>query len=132
MGFSTRTMEEEDWDELHFFTKDEFKFPKNMGYEFMVWLEKVRVEARVPMPISSSYRSVQYNLQIGGANKSAHTLIPCNCVDIPDPGNEGRYRIIRAAMKYGCKRIGSYSDGSIHLDRAESSHPAPRMWRVVK
>lgn len=132
MGFSSRTMQEDDWDELYYFNADEFKYPEKMGYEFMLWLERVRVEAQWPMIISSSYRTPERNREVGGAHKSAHMNSPCNAVDIPDPGNEGRFRIIRAAMKLGCKRVGSYAGGQIHLDRAEDTHPAPRMWRVVR
>lgn len=139
MSFSTRTMREEDWDDCPHFPKTEFKEPERMGYEFLMWLEKVRVKANVPMTITSSYRSVAYNTAVGGAKDSAHTDTPCNAIDIgmrprtDDPNwNYSRWQIVMAARDLGCQRIGSYANGSLHLDRTEEKRPAPRMWRVVK
>lgn len=138
MAFSTRTMTDSDWARLRFFSKTEFRYPFAMGYEFMVWLEKVRAEAGVPMVITSSYRSPSYNASVGGAPNSAHTDTPCDAVDVgmrprpSDPNwNYSRFQIVSAAIKLGCKRIGTYANGSLHLDRTEHKRPAPRMWRVV-
>lgn len=138
MSFSKRTMKPADWAECPHFPPSEFKNPEKMGYEFMVWLEKVRVKANVPMTITSSYRSPAYNASVGGAKDSAHTDTPCNAVDIgmrqrsDDPNwNFSRWQIVMAARDLGCNRIGSYANGSLHLDRTEEKRPAPRMWRVV-
>lgn len=127
-----------DWKEIKHFTPGEFKNPEKMGYEFMKWLDSVREEAGVPMTITSSYRSPAYNLAVGGASDSAHTDTPCNAVDIgmrprsSDPNwNYTRWRIVTTAIRLGCVRIGSYQNGSLHLDRTESVRPSPRMWVVV-
>lgn len=138
MPFSKRTMKPEDWGKLEHFEADQFKEPDKMGYEFMLWLDSVREAAGVPMVVTSSYRSKAYNKSVGGASDSAHVDVPCNSVDIgmrprpSDPNwNYSRFKIIEAAMKLGCQRIGSYANGSLHLDRTEDTRPAPRMWRVV-
>lgn len=139
MNFSSRTMRSEDWEEITGFKPTEFVSPEKMGYEFMKWLDEVRKDAGVPMVITSSYRTVAYNKKVGGAANSAHTDVPCNAVDIgmrprpDDPNwNYSRWQIIMAARDLGCQRIGSYANGSLHLDRTESTRPAPRMWRVVR
>lgn len=131
-------MRPEDWQNIVHFTPSEFAHPDKMGYEFMIWLDGVRATAGVPMTITSSYRSPEHNAKVGGASNSAHTDVPCNAVDIgerprsDDPNwNYTRFRILDAAMKMGCTRIGTYSNGSLHLDRTESVRPAERMWRVV-
>lgn len=136
--FSTRTMSPADWASLKYFKSAEFRDPGKMGYEFMLWLEKVRAFAGVPMTISSSYRSPEYNRSVGGAPDSAHTDTPCNAIDISesprpdDPNwNKTRFAIVSAAIRLGCTRIGTYANGSLHLDRTEDVRPAPRMWRVV-
>lgn len=136
--FSSRTMRPEDWSEIRNFHATEFKNPEKMGYEFMKWLDGVRDTARVPMTITSSYRSPEYNRSVGGATDSAHCDEPCNAVDIgmrprpDDPNwNFSRWQIIMTARDLGCRRIGSYPNGSLHLDRSEETRPAPRMWRVV-
>jgi uncharacterized protein YcbK (DUF882 family) len=138
MTFSTRTMQPEDWSQVKHFTPDEFAHPDKMGYEFLVWLDAVRERADVPMTITSSYRAPAHNRRVGGASDSAHKDIPCNAVDIgmrprPDDPNWNltRFRIIEAAMALGCQRVGTYANGSIHLDRTEDQRPAPRMWRLV-
>ena len=128
-----------DWRTIKYFLPTEFKDPTKMGYEFLHWLDQVREDADVPMIITSSYRSPDYNARVGGATNSAHTRVPCNAVDIgerprpDDPSwNYSRFRIMAAAMKNGCVRYGNYADGSIHLDREEGTLPFRRMWRVVR
>jgi uncharacterized protein YcbK (DUF882 family) len=131
-------MRPDDWKRIKHFTPAEFKHPDKMGYEFITWLDRLRELAGVPMVITSSYRDPAYNNSIGGARDSAHTDVPCNAVDIgerprPDDPNWNftRWQIVTAALRLGCMRIGTYADGSLHIDRSETKRPAPRMWRVV-
>ena len=138
MSFSSRTMKPEDWAKLEHFNADEFKSPEKMGFEFMLWLDRLREEAAVPMTITSSYSDKKYKKKVGGASDSAHIDVPCNAVDIgmrprpSDPNwNYTRFRIIRAAILSGCQRIGTYANGSLHLDMTHDERPAERMWRVV-
>jgi uncharacterized protein YcbK (DUF882 family) len=109
-----------------------------MGFEFVKWLDKLAEQSGVPITITSSYRSKAYNAAIGGATDSAHVDVPCNAVDIgerprdDDPNwNYSRWMIVETAMLLGCRRIGTYADGSLHLDMTHDQRPAPRMWRVV-
>lgn len=139
MAFSSRVMAAPDWRALQFFSPLEFIDALKMGYEFMVWLDGVRAAADVPMIITSSWRSKDHNARVGGATDSAHVDVPCNAVDIgerprpDDPSwNYTRYRIIKAALEHGCQRIGTYADGSLHLDMTHGRRPYPRMWRVVR
>ena len=127
-----------DWAGLTHFTAEEFGEPAQMGLEFMIWLDNVRHLAGVPMHVSSSYRSRAHNKAVGGAADSAHCDSPCNAVDIqkvPTPNdphwNFGRFKIVEAAMQTGCARVGFYPNGSLHLDRTESSRPNPRLWNAV-
>lgn len=137
-AFSTRTMTAADWATIKHFTPQEFAAPDKMGLEFMFWLDRLRVAAGVPMVITSSYRSPDHNAAVGGATDSAHIDVPCNAVDIgerprrDDPNwNFSRYSIVSNAILLGCKRIGTYADGSLHLDMTHDRRPSPRMWRVV-
>jgi hypothetical protein len=91
-----------------------------------------------PVP-TSDWRSDDYNDQVGGASDSAHEEVPCNAIDIgerprpDDPSwNYSRWRIVTAAINLGCKRIGMYANGSLHLDRTEGRRPSPRIWRVAR
>jgi len=142
-GFSTRRMTDKDWAQLKYFVKAEFREPNKMGYEFMLWLEKVRALAGVAMNISSGFRSPAYNKSVGGAADSAHTDGDsedecCNAVDIrktPTPNdphwNHARYKIQFSAHDLGCERFGNYPNGSMHIDRTEDKRPAESLWVAV-
>lgn len=136
--FSTRCILPNDWTHLKHFTPPEFSHPQFMGYEFMLWLEDLRARINIPLTITSSYRSANYNAQVGGAKDSAHVDIPCNAVDIgerprPDDSNwnHSRWLIIKEALNMNCVRIGTYANGSLHLDRSEYRRPGEVIWRVV-
>lgn len=131
-------MNADDWNSIKNFKPDEFAYPDKMGFEFMQWLDQVREVAGVPFYISSSFRSRLHNENVGGADDSAHTDIPCNAVDIrevprsTDPNwNHTRFKIVSTAIVLGCVRIGIYANGSVHLDRTENRRPKERIWRVV-
>ena len=139
MPFSTRTMFAADWAAIRYFKPSEFAVPSRMGFEFMKWLDTLRAQAGVPIIITSSYRTPAHNAAVGGASNSAHTDVPCDAVDIgerPRPDdpqwNYSRWMIVSTAIMMGCKRIGTYADGSLHLDMSHDRRPAPRMWRVVR
>lgn len=138
MSFSTRCMADADWATLAFFTPAEFTNPEKMGMEFILWLDRVRNRAGVPMRVTSSYRTPAHNVAVGGAQNSAHEDTPCNAVDIgksPTPDdphwNRARFKIVTAALALGCTRIGIYADGSLHLDRTEDVRPANECWIQV-
>lgn len=138
MAFSSSTMQNTDWAAVKHFSKNEFAHPEKMGVAFVMWLDQVRATAGVPMYLSSTARTKEHNAAISGAKDSAHVDDICNAADIrkhPTPNdpnwNFARWQIIKAAIDLGCRRIGLYPNGSIHLDRTEDKRPAPRLWVAV-
>lgn len=136
--FSTRTMQAADWKRLQYFTAREFRYPEAMGYEFLVWLDHLRGKLGSPLKISSDHRPPERNAAAGGASDSAHMDVPCNAVDISAASlpSKVRYRLVQLAMDLGCRRIGVYANGSVHLDRGETkpngtTRPAPVLWEKV-
>jgi len=126
MALSTRCMTDDDWAELTYFKKSEFKHPEKMGYEFMKWLDQVRHDAKVKMVVTSSWRSEKANRDAGGAKASAHLDTPCNAVDLGGQMTGAqRLAIVRSALANGCDRIGIYETGVVHLDR---SPRFPSIW----
>lgn len=135
---SSRTMQPQDWSALRHFEQSEFAFPHLMHRDFMNWLDELRDRVGMPMVITSSHRTPEHNAKVGGAKDSAHTDVPCRAVDIgerpraDDPNwNRTRWAIVTTAIAMGCRRIGTYADGSLHLDMTHDKRPADRMWRVV-
>ena len=138
MPFSSRPMRAEDWKSIkHFKPTDRgFRAPERMGYEFMLWLDKVRERAGVPMYVRSTVRDAAQNAAAGGASKSAHMDALCEAADFageeegsPMPGKH-RLAIVKAALELGCTRIGVDENGSVHLDRTEDRRPSS-LWVKV-
>lgn len=137
MPYSSHAIRPHEWSQLRYFKPAEFDHPHLMGYEFLLWLDRLRNYAGEPLIVSSDHRTELQNVAAGGAADSAHEDIPTDCVDVVpartmnDPnGNRARYRIVAAAITLGCQRIGFYPDGSLHLDRTEGRRPAPRFWNI--
>lgn len=99
------------------FTVRELRCPRTkrclMSGEFMNVLEKTRALYGKPIPISSGYRSKEYNEDLGGASDSQH--IYGRAVDVPILSGHERYLLIRAAIEAGMRGIGIY-DKHVHLD----------------
>jgi hypothetical protein len=128
-------MRPEDWNEVLYFSASEFNHPERMGYEFVLWLDKVRAKAAVKMMLVSDARDEKDKI---GAKDSAHNDTPCDSVDIgkrptewDKNWNRHRFKIITAALELGCRRIGIYPGGSLHLDRSEGRRPADVLWVMV-
>jgi hypothetical protein len=131
-------MRARDWGDIKHFTPIEFRHPERMGYEFLLWLDKLRDACGFAFVITSDYRSPLYNKAVGGAKDSAHSDEICQAIDIGkrprenDPNwNFSRWQIITKGIILGCQRFGLYSNGSLHLDRTEHIRPAPRIWTAV-
>lgn len=132
MNFSTRTMKPEDWAKVHpEFKPHEFDHPDKMGYEFMLWLHKLRLRLGFSLSVSSDHRTPEHNSSAGGAKKSAHMDVPCDAVDIHKLTSHTRYKLVQGAMAMSCQRIGVYENGSVHLDRTEDERPSPALWVKV-
>lgn len=110
----------------------EFRSPGRMDANFLRLLAKARKIAGVPFRIISDARTPEHNADVGGAGHSAHTELPCACVDLQVRDNEERYHVLTGLMAVGFLRIGIYPGqldgaGGIHVD-ASRTNPAPRLW----
>jgi uncharacterized protein YcbK (DUF882 family) len=111
---------------LKHFKLSEFESPdlpgvNNMCLKFLKKLDKARAIAGIPFFITSGYRSPQHNLDVGGVQDSAHTLIPCKAVDIACNNSINRQKIIRALAEVGLTRRLGISKSFIHTDDSQKT-----------
>ena len=93
-----------------------------MDAEFIIALERLRVQIAAPFIVTSGYRCLAHNAAVGGAEKSAHTL--GKAADIAISGGNAS-RVVSFAPRLGftgigIKQHGSFSGRYIHLDTAHS------------
>ena len=81
---------------------------------FLDSLDKCRGEAAVPFLITSGYRTVKHNEEVGGSPTSSH--LDGVAVDIACTDSAARLKIIKAALANGFRRIG-VAKTFIHLDK---------------
>jgi len=108
---------------LKFFSLSEFDCPslpnsgKNMDINFLYKLEHARELAAIPFRITSGYRSVKHNKEVGGVQNSSHLF--GLAADIAVGSGKERYIILNALIRAGFKRIG-VAKGFIHCDTDDS------------
>lgn len=117
------------WEEIEdHFSVTEFKRPYEMDVAFLRWLFQVRVDAGCPFSLISDARAIDGDV---GADKSAHKKRPCRAVDVIVKNSWMRGRIVIAAIRNGCVRLGTYpaKKKSLHLDCEDhEDNPSPRIW----
>ena len=106
------------------FTKEEMDCPccqaSHISTKFMHRLEACRILAGVPFRVTSGFRCVKHNEEIGGHKNSAHKF--GQAVDIARQNPASDRRIIDAAVK--CEFIGiEIATRHIHLDMAVRKEP---------
>jgi len=112
------------WDLADFDSPDEPGSGNCMDAGFLKKLSKARRIARLPFIITSGYRSLAHNAQVGGVSNSAHRH--CLAADISAPFEWMRDRMVWAAVKAGFTRIGM-GKTFIHLDM-DASKPQFVAW----
>ena len=96
----------------------------DMDGEFIALLDRVRAEAGIPLVLNSAYRSAAYERAHGRAGTSAHCA--GRAVDIRCMTSANRYKIVRAALECGVRRIG-IAQTYIHIDNADD-HAQDVIW----
>jgi len=84
-----------------------------MDEDFLRTLDKVREYAGIPLVLNCAYRSVAWDKAKGRSGNSAHTR--GKAVDIRCNASVTRWKIVRAAIDAGVRRIG-IGDGFVHID----------------
>ena len=117
------------------FSEDEFKCScpcggVDMDPDFMIRMVRLRMALDAPVIISSGWRCVSHNADVGGAEHSPH-LDGC-AADIKCHGTLAR-KLIGAADFCGFSGIGVSQRGDwggrfIHLDSAKEIPERPRPW----
>lgn len=85
---------------------------EKVDLDSIVLLDHARDIAGVPFQITSSYRTPERSVLVGGSKTDAHTEIPCTAFDIYCNWAGGKwnsraaFKIIAALIQVGFKRIG--------------------------
>jgi|ERR1043166_2062350 hypothetical protein len=99
-----------------------------MTDESLGMLEKAREIAGVPFVVSSSYRTPEHSIEVGGLNNDAHTEDLCSAYDIKYSDHSVRAKILYGLVMAGFRRIGvNKINHHIHVDNS-TKLPKPAFW----
>ena len=102
-----------------YFSESEFKkcvpscSERDMDGAFLSLLDDIREEAGIPLVLNCAYRSAEWDKSKGRSGNSAHTR--GKAVDIRCNASVTRYKIVKAALDCGVRRIG-IGKSFVHLD----------------
>ena len=103
------------------FKYDEFKCPccreNKTSHKLIDLLDQAREKAGIAFVITSGYRCEKHNREVGGVENSAHTK--GLAADIQCLNSQDRYRIVKALLEVGFRRIG-IGRTFIHVDIDDS------------
>ena len=97
---------------------------EQMDEGFLRLLDQVRETAGIPLVLNCGYRSKEWDLAKGRNGNSAHTR--GKAVDIRCNASVTRWKIVRAAIDAGIRRIG-IGENFVHLDN-DDTLPQCVMW----
>lgn len=106
-----------------YFSESEFKkcvpscSERDMDGAFLSLLDEVREKAGIPLILNCAYRSSSWDKSKGRSGNSAHTR--GKAVDIRCNASVTRYKIVKAALDCGVRRIG-IGKSFVHLDNDNS------------
>lgn len=106
---------------------------QGMQPSFMHKIELLREACEFPFIVTSAFRCVSYNEEIGGAKNSAHLLGQAMDIKV---SHEKAFKLVSLAPQFGFTGIGVSQKGPkesrfIHLDnvpRHDPTVPRPRIW----
>jgi hypothetical protein len=108
-------------------TDPKIDFP-NMDEMALLMIDDARSKAGIPFSITSTYRTPEHSVEVGGSGKDAHTEHPCSAFDIAYSSKPERARIIFACHDSGFIRIGiNEKNGHVHVDNSPNL-PSPAFW----
>ena len=105
------------WSDVRYFNREELMCEhcgaENMNKEFMKRLDFVRYIYKKPMVVTSGYRCVAHDDEIGGKGNHPQG----DAADIRVNKGKDMYDFIAACIKAGIRRIILYKDsGHVHID----------------
>jgi len=110
------------------FKREEFNCPccgqEHMGGDFLERIEKAREISGVPYVITSGWRCVLHNKDVGGKSDSEH--IYGQGADIVADTSTIRFHIVRGLLLAGFKRIG-LGKNFVHAGNS-TVHPTEVLW----
>ena len=113
-----------------YFSESEFKkcvpscSERDMDGAFLSLLDEVREKAGIPLILNCAYRSSSWDKSKGRSGNSAHTR--GKAVDIRCNASVTRYKIVKAALDCGVRRIG-IGRTFVHVDTDETK-PQGVIW----
>lgn len=113
------------------FNSSEFACPccgqVEMDDQFMTRLQTIRTTLNKPMRITSGFRCIKRNAEVGGSRNSAH--LRGQAADFTCVNSRDRFIIISTAIQIGITRIGIGAT-FLHLDTADETtgHPSSMVW----
>jgi len=114
-----------------YFKLSEFDSPDRPGsgelmeHEVVQALDIARDIYGYPMVISSGFRSVEHNREVGGSPKSSHLL--GWAADIAVSNSHRRYLLVEALLDAGFTRLG-ISEDFVHVDMDPNKTPKHCIW----
>lgn len=97
---------------------------EQMDGDFLALLDRIREAAGIPLVLNSAYRPRDYELKHGRSGNSAHTR--GLAVDIRCNTSANRFKIVRAAIGWGVRRIG-IAKTYVHID-GDGTLPQGVIW----
>lgn len=94
---------------------------KGMSPDLMAMADLARAKAGVPFIKLSGYRTAEQNKKAGGAPNSAH--LTGLAMDVAAMDGYTRFRIVKALLDVGFKRIEVSKDGHVHFDIGGKGYP---------